>query len=263
MIFSKDYFVSGRYDLWAKVGAPYDREGRVIPNLEPLGCSFTFWNYNLIEYVDGEPQWYDDPSPIRNTEIDWEMPGDFPEGALTTTFPHCPLLSWSNSRLSAWGGQRGGDSQGNVTIHAPLPFKQTAADGTFHQYTFVWYSGRDHPGHGRTPGYIEWYFDTGEELHEDRLVARWEGDSYGFDNIPCRCARLAMSAWFPPFRGGYGPSTCSTESWAGTPNWYKAEFTVKKVRYTPFEEGKKPNRDRWEGGTEHLLKLWDPALSPH
>ena len=255
ILFSKEYFASGRFDLWAKIGPVLDEEGKTVPENPFLGASFAFWTFHFQNYVDGQPKWYDDPSPIRNSEIDWEIPGDHPKGAKAPDFPHCPLISWKNSRFSAWGGQRGGEEGGNVTMHVPLPSEIDVVDGAFHQYTFVWYSGLEKENGMREPGYIEWYLDTGEELNPKNLVARWVGDSYGFDNIPCVGGNIVFSTWFPITKGGYGSQTCLVDGWAGSSDWLKAEFKIKKVRYTPFPPTHKPNRDRWEARSP--LKFWD------
>ncbi len=255
VIFSREYFASGRFDIWAKIGPVYDEKGKTIAENKFQGASFTFWTFHYLSYFDGQPQWYDDPSPIRNSEIDWEMPGDYPRGARAPIFPHCPLISWKNSRFSVWGGQRGGEEGGTVTMHLPLPSEIDVVDGAFHQYTFVWYSGLDTENGIREPGYIEWYLDTGEELNFKNRVAKWVGDEYGFDNIPRVAGNIAFSTWFPIAREGYGLKTCLVDGWAGSSDWLKAEFKIKKVRYTPFFPTHKPNRDRWEAKSP--LKFWN------
>ena len=255
VLFSKKEFGSGRFDMWAQIGPVYNEEDKAVPESLFQGASFTFWTFHFQHYLDGQPQWYDDPSPIRNSEIDWEMPGDYPKGARAPIFPYCPLISWKNSRFSAWGGQRGGEEEGNVTMHVPFPSQIDVRDGAFHQYTFVWHSGFEKENGRRDPGYIEWYFDTGEELNPNNRVAKWVGDDYGFDNIPDVAGNIAFSTWFPITKGGYGPQTCLEDGWAGSSNWLRAEFKIKKVRYTPFSHTHKPNRDRWEAKSP--LKFWD------
>ncbi|MCH9630843.1 MAG: hypothetical protein S4CHLAM37_08490 [Chlamydiia bacterium] len=246
-IMTRDYFASGRYDVFAKIGDVYEEDGSLDPNFKnrgPLGCCFAIWPYSYITYADTHnPRLFDEPNPIRNTEIDIELPGALPKGARN--------FSFNQGRLNTWGGQRGGDG-GNIELHRKVPKNISLLDGKIHQFTIVWHSGTDTEGDERVPGFVKWYVDTGATLNEDNLWAEWRGSSYGFDNIPYRCARLYMGCWFPP--GSYNTSGTWVPGWAGTPSWYSADFYIEKVIYAPLSEKMLdgyplPNRDRYEPET--------------
>ena len=259
-VMTTDYFASGRFDAWIKMGPVYDSSGNEIPAGTPVGCAFAFYPFQFELFSNSQPRWYDEPNPVRNSEIDWEFPSDNPPGNTEPNFPFCPVITYANAHNNTWGGQRGGES-GQIQQHITLPNGVNAADGSFHQYTIVWNSGKDRGGETRTPGYIEWYFDTGEDLDPSKMTARWEGNSYGFDNIPVKAGRIYVGAWFPT-SGPYGADTCEVESWAGTPNWARATFEIQKVSYEPITSGTKPNRDRWEAEFEPNNNIWGADRYP-
>lgn len=245
VIATRDYFASGRYDVWLKVGPVYDAKGNVMPGKRPFGCSFPVWPFGYIYYMDGQPQWYDSPSPIRNSEIDIEIPADAP--AEKSKCP--PDIRWTNGRLNCYGGQRGGISS-NITMHTQMPNDIDIADGAFHKLSIVWDSGSENGGGERTAGSIHWYID-------DQLWGSWAGATYGFDNVPYRCCRFYVGGWFPI--GEYGPPGCKDTGWAGTADWYRAEFTVQKIEYTPPLV--RPSRDSWEPETDPD-QVWNPKFYP-
>jgi len=260
MIASRDFFASGRYDAWVKMGPVYDEQGNILDGEEPIGCAFAIFPFHFINYSDSQPQWYDEIDNVRNTEVDWEFPADVPKGNVDPNPPHCPIINFSGVRCNSWGGQRGG-VVGNIEMHETLPQGVNAADGTFHQYTLVWSSGIENPDGTRTPGYIEWYLDTGDRLRKRRRVARFEGNSYGFDNVPNKACRLELGAWFPS--GGYGPDSCRVDSFAGNADFYRAEFEIEKVSYTPRIPRVRPNRDTYVAETDPNDDFWPPDLYPN
>lgn len=245
MILTREYFASGRYDIWLKIGPVYDEQGMIMHGQKPFGCSFPFFTFGYTSYMDGQPQWYDSPSPIRNSEIDIEIPADVPEDP-----KRCPpAIFWTNGRLNAYGGQRGGIHT-NISMHEKTPDETDLADGAFHQLTIEWNSGEEKEDGTRKPGWIHWYVDG-------KLWGKLEGADYGFDNIPYRCCRIFTGAWFPT--DGYGPSYCQDSGWAGTANWYRAEFIVKKIEYTPLKS--MPTRDAWFPETDPD-QVWNPKFYP-
>lgn len=162
LVATREYFPSGRFDFWIKVGPVLDSAGEVVPNVSPIGAAFACFPFHFNHFVDGEPHWYDEPSSIRNSEIDWEMPADNPPGNTDPNPPFCPIISWENVRCNSWGGQRGGES-GNIEMHNAYPNSINMADGAFHQLTIIWNNGEEKGNSTRNKGYIEWYIDTGDE----------------------------------------------------------------------------------------------------
>jgi hypothetical protein len=221
IVLTDKYYASGKYSAWMKIGKVYTASGAVdqrYKNTGPIGCCFALWPYSYIDYAETAlPQAFDEPNPIRNTEIDIEIPADLPKGAKNYSFSH--------GRLNTWGGQRGGDG-GNIELHRKMPDGINPMDGAWHKYTIEWNSGTETGGGNRTPGFVKWYLD-------DKLWGAWEGASYGFDNIPYRCTRFYLGAWFPA-------------SWAGDANWYRTEFFVKDVTIEPTSA---TSRDEWIGET--------------
>lgn len=254
VIATKSYQASGRYDIYAKIGPVLNEDGAINSNdktIGPIGCCLAFWPLHYIDYNQNyDPKYYDEPNPIRNTEIDIEMPSTLQKNSQTN-------FSFQNGRLNTWGGQRGGDG-GNIELHRQTPNQIIPNDGLFHQYTIVWHSGTDNIDGTRTPGFINWYIDTGENLQESCLWGSWTGDCYGFDNIPFRAARFYLGCWFP--EGSYSPSGQWIPGWAGNPNWYKTNFYIEKITYSPlsakdFPSLPLPNRDRWVPET-NLNYFW-------
>ena len=56
ILFSKKYFASGRFDMWAKIGPVYDEWGQNVLENQFHGASFTFWTFHFQNYVDGQPK---------------------------------------------------------------------------------------------------------------------------------------------------------------------------------------------------------------
>ena len=55
---TRNYYASGRYEVRAKV-------------LRQLGACTAFWSYHYIEYTPSQPEYWQEPNRIRNSEIDW------------------------------------------------------------------------------------------------------------------------------------------------------------------------------------------------
>lgn len=242
IIMTRDYFCSGRYDVWVKIGPVFDKDGEVLEGQHPIGCCFAMWPFSYIQYMDGQPQWYDQPSCVRNSEIDIEMPGNVSKDE---TCP--PPIFWHSGRLNAWGGQRGGIG-GDAQQHLTMPDGINGADGKFHKYTIEWYAGDDIDDGSRIAGWVKWYID-------DKLWGELHGNTYGFDDIPYRCCRFSLGAWFPS--AGYGSEKCRVDGWAGSANWARAQFIVQKIEYTPL----KSNRNRWESESFPNY-IWSPDRYP-
>ena len=79
------------------------------------------------------------------------------------------------------------------------------ADGEYHIYRFDWHTGSD-----TEQPRVEYYFD-GTLLYT------------AYAHIPTNESRFWLGLWFP-------------KSWAGTPDFDTAEFSVDYVRITPFHE---------------------------
>ena len=60
-IATRDYYASGRYEVRARVP-------------QVLGAASAFWTFHYIEYTPNDEGFWEEPSKIRNSEIDWEFP---------------------------------------------------------------------------------------------------------------------------------------------------------------------------------------------
>ena len=182
-IATRDYYASGRYEVRAR-----------IPQV--LGAASAFWTFHYIEYGPNDEGFWEEPSKIRNSEIDWEFPT-----ALQTGSDNDPI-SYDYARVNSWGGKLGGEG-----AHHPGRV-EIINDGEYHTYTIDWHAGGD----GELPRVI-WLID-GEEVY------RHEGNEFGQDNIPYRASRFWLGIWFPAagFQERIDGETISRVGWAGDPN---------------------------------------------
>ena len=209
-IATRDYYASGRYEVRAR-----------IPQV--LGAASAFWTFHYIEYGPNDEGFWEEPSKIRNSEIDWEFPT-----ALQTGSDNDPI-SYDYARVNSWGGKLGGEG-----AHHPGRV-EIINDGEYHTYTIDWHAGGD----GELPRVI-WLID-GEEVY------RHEGNEFGQDNIPYRASRFWLGIWFPAagFKERIDGETVSRVGWAGDPNFDQATLEIDWVRVTPFNEA----NDRYEPET--------------
>jgi hypothetical protein len=209
-IATRDYYASGRYEVRAR-----------IP--ESSGAASAFWTFHYVEHFPSEEEYWEEPSRVRNSEIDWEFPT-----ALQTDASHDPI-SFDNARVNSWGGKLGGEG-----AHHPGRV-EVVNDGEFHTYGIDWHSGGD----GELPRVI-WTLD-GEEVY------RHEGSLFGQDNIPAQASRFWLGIWFPA--AGYKEQIegeyVDRVGWAGDPDFAEATLEIDWVRITPFNEV----NDRWEAET--------------
>ena len=209
-IATRDYYASGRYEVRAR-----------IPQV--LGAASAFWTFHYIEYGPNDEGFWEEPSKIRNSEIDWEFPT-----ALQTGSDNDPI-SYDYARVNSWGGKLGGEG-----AHHPGRV-EIINDGEYHTYTIDWHAGGD----GELPRVI-WLID-GEEVY------RHEGNEFGQDNIPYRASRFWLGIWFPAagFKERIDGETISRVGWAGDPDFDQATLEIDWVRVTPFNEA----NDRYEPET--------------
>ncbi len=209
-IATRDYYASGRYEVRARVP-------------QVLGAASAFWTFHYIEYGPNDEGFWEEPSKIRNSEIDWEFPT-----ALQTGSDDDPI-SYDFARVNSWGGKLGGEG-----AHHPGRV-EIINDGEYHTYTIDWHAGGD----GEVPRVI-WLID-GEEVY------RHEGNEFGQDNIPYRASRFWLGIWFPAagFKERVDGETVSRVGWAGDPNFDQATLEIDWVRVTPFNEV----NDRYEPET--------------
>ena len=209
-IATRDYYASGRYEVRARVP-------------QVLGAASAFWTFHYIEYGQNDEGFWEEPSKIRNSEIDWEFPT-----ALQTGSDDDPI-SYDFARVNSWGGKLGGEG-----AHHPGRV-EIINDGEYHTYTIDWHAGGD----GEVPRVI-WLID-GEEVY------RHEGNDFGQDNIPYRASRFWLGIWFPAagFKERIDGETVSRVGWAGDPDFDQATLEIDWVRVTPFNEA----NDRYEPET--------------
>ena len=267
-IATKDYYASGSYYVCARV-----------PKHE--GVVSAFWPFHYVAYQPNTQEGWNEPNPIRNTEIDWEFP--------TSTLSNDKPVSYNYGRLNNWGGQFGGeggedkervdftqynkyaDKDGIVRGH-PIN------DGKFHQFGIIWKSGTNNVnGTTRRPGSIQWTFDpvcssNPSDIRSPTIVASVTapsttysapGASYGQDNIPYRAARFWIGDWFPGY--GHDPKTGeytykaggqSYWGWGGTPDFDKDSLDIKWVAIYPDTT---QGRDKWEAESAPDAANWSPA----
>lgn len=217
VLMTSNYFGSGKFDVWVKVGALEGGTG------DPLGCVFASWIFNYVSYFGSlSANLLLDASPVRNSEIDIEIPGDCPINVQPENW------SYSVGRLNNWGGQWGGEG-GNATVHWKMPNGITLNDGQYHKLSILLNMGNDLPISAatpnadypvmRTPGFIKWFID------DQPWGLGWTGNTYGFDNIPETACRFVFGPWFPG---------SEKSSWAGVADFDHVTFYIKQAQFTPL-----------------------------
>jgi hypothetical protein len=259
---TKEYFASGVYLVCAR--APKHQ-----------GVVTAFWPFHYLSYKATDKEYWNEPNPIRNTEIDWEFP--------TSNKDNSVPVSYALGRLNSWGGQFGGEG-GNASERVDL-LKYNAGhlineDDEFHQYGIIWFSGHDNPDGTRIPGYVKWTFNRDCEssppqsfsqsfMHSLQVVRNTDGESelsgesYGQDNIPFRAARFWIGAWFPGIADKpYHAGGLTYWGWGGTPDFDEDQLDIKWVAIYPWKTtGLTPtaNRDKWEAETVPDSGNWSPT----
>ena len=209
-IATRDYYASGSYEVHAR-----------IP--EASGAASAFWTFHYVEHFPSEEAYWQEPSRVRNSEIDWEFPTALQNGESNDP------ISFDNARVNSWGGKLGGEG-----AHHPGRV-EVINDGQFHTYGIDWHSGGD----GQLPRVI-WTID-GEEVY------RHEGALFGQDNIPSQASRFWLGIWFPAsgYKEQLDGEYVDRVGWAGDPDFSEATLEIDWVRITPFNEA----NDRWESET--------------
>ena len=232
---TRSYYASGRYEVRARVAPEY-------------GTCTAFWPFHYIDHRMGEAEYWHEPNPRRNTEIDWEFPTDL-AGADTGNF------SFTKARTNSWGGQfggEGGEHKGRKVLTdefgVPLDLAQEALDGNYHTFTIEWRSGEDLGDEAITRtdvGSVRWFLDG-------RLVDELHDVPFGQGNVPYRAARFWLGTWFPA--AGYAGDV----GWTGNPNFDTTAAHIAWVRITPFDE----ERDQWVDETVPNLAWANPSEYP-
>ncbi len=234
-IATRQYHASGRYEVRARIAPEY-------------GTCTAFWPFHYIDHRMGEAEYWHEPNPRRNTEIDWEFPTDL-AGADTGNF------SFTKARTNSWGGQfggEGGEHKGRKILTdedgSPLDLALEALDGRYHTFTIEWRSGSDLGDEAITRtdvGSVRWYIDG-------RLVDELDDLPFGQGNVPYRAARFWLGTWFPA--AGYAGNV----GWTGDPDFDTTAAHIAWVRITPFDE----SRDQWVDETVPNLAWADPTEYP-
>jgi hypothetical protein len=234
-IATREYHASGRYEVRARVAPEY-------------GTCTAFWPFHYIDHRMGEAEYWHEPNPRRNTEIDWEFPTDL-AGSDTGNF------SFTKARTNSWGGQfggEGGEHKGRIVLSdetgSPLDLAAEALDGKYHTFTIEWRSGADVGDEtiGRsTVGSVRWLIDG-------QLVDELNDVEFGQGNVPYRAARFWLGTWFPS--AGYAGDV----GWTGNPNFDTTAAHIAWVRITPFDEA----RDEWVDETVPNLAWVEPDSYP-
>ena len=232
---TREYFASGKYEVRARIAPEF-------------GVCTAFWPFHYIDHRMGEAEYWHEPNPRRNTEIDWEFPTDL-AGADTGNF------SFNNARTNSWGGQfggEGGEHKGRKVLTdengEPLNLAKEAMDGRYHTFTIEWRSGEDLGDQAITRsdvGTVRWLIDG-------RLVDELLDVDFAQGNVPYRAARFWLGTWFPA--AGYAGNV----GWTGDPNFDTSAAHIAWVRITPFMEP----RDIWTDETVPNLAWATPQEYP-
>jgi hypothetical protein len=228
-IATREYYASGRYTVRAKV-AP------------ALGAVTAFWPFHYIDHHPAEVEYWYEPNPRRNTEIDWEFPTDLTgtgEDQAAQYGLDPTEIAFTNARTNAWGGQfggEGGEHKGRIVLRDAddqvVDLAEEYVAGRYHDYTIEWHSGElidGDEGDARDEvGCIRWYFD-------DVLVDELLDEEYGQGNVPFRGARFWLGIWFAA--AGYGDEV----GWGGSPDFDTTATYIASVSIEPFNEP----RDAW------------------
>lgn len=202
-IVSNPYYDSATYLMCVRF--PYDSDATTAditsarddgynwPHKNDTGGVSAFWPYNYVDLQPGQPDYDNQPTKIRNYEVDWEIPGYNQDN----NGPWWPV-SYNFARLNSWGsqwgevdnmtGRPGNPTPGNNHSLSSLNVYPTTYnskqfniahpldDGKFHQVAIVINSGgipdqdtglkqggyNYDPSNGGKPhprGYIAWYFN--------------------------------------------------------------------------------------------------------
>jgi hypothetical protein len=228
-IATREYFASGRYTVRARV-APAS------------GAVTAFWPFHYIDHQTAEVEYWHEPNPRRNTEIDWEFPTDLSgtgEDQAAAYGLDPSAIAFTNARTNAWGGQfggEGGEHKGRIVLRDAsdqvIDLTDEYAAGRYHDYTIEWHGGSlidGNAGDARDDvGCVRWYFD-------DILVDELFDEVYGQGNVPFRGARFWLGIWFAA--SGYGDEV----GWGGSPDFDTTATYIASVTIEPFNEP----RDTW------------------
>ena len=245
-ISTREYFASGRYTVRARV-AP------------ALGAVTAFWPFHYIDHQTAEVEYWHEPNPRRNTEIDWEFPTDLSgtgESQAAEYGLDPSAIAFTNARTNAWGGQfggEGGEHKGRIVLrdasNQVIDLTDEYAAGRYHDYTIEWHSGSlidGDAGDARDDvGCVRWYFD-------DVLVDELLDETYGQGNVPFRGARFWLGIWFAA--SGYGDEV----GWGGSPDFDTTATYIASVTIEPFNEP----RDTWVRETVPNLAWGTPDEYP-
>ena len=208
---TREYYASGEYAVCAKL--PPD-----------IGVASAFWLFHYLELSPDDPDFISGKSPIRNSEIDWELP----------THPDINTpISYRYAKTNAWGGKKPGEDDYFTAIVDLAPFNQgkdPAQDEHYHLYEIRWRSGNTLPNRKVQPGSIEWLFAS-DCNQPAQLVKHLSGKTGTKDDIPYRAARFWIGLWFPvsktPYENKY-------TGWAGTPHFKETQLLIRWVRIAPY-----------------------------
>ncbi|MCU0440840.1 MAG: carbohydrate binding domain-containing protein [Bacteroidia bacterium] len=180
-IATKDYFASGRYDVFAK--------------LTP-GMINAFWTFHYIEDVNFQG------GAIKNTEIDFEFPASPPGNPSEIPFYTGNKHIIDDMNLNTWGGLCNGEG-----YHSSLRHSTPGTDLSqgFHLYTIDWHTG----GNGIPPS-LNWYVDN--------VLVKQELDS---THVGFRAARFWLGVWYASdiWMNGGDPSVMQYDDKALEVSW--------------------------------------------
>jgi hypothetical protein len=184
-IVSNAYYASGIYVHCVQL--PYDKYHPYNPKATPeealqysnhnTGDVSAFWPYLYQDLPQGAPGVNNEGGTIRNSELDWEIPGAL-EGSETD--PSQPggafygVVSYNNARLNVWGGQWSGTGNnftgrppqvGNTGSFQDLNNGDALNNGKFVQISYVIDGGGARPTstsatQTHTAGEVAWYFNN-------------------------------------------------------------------------------------------------------
>ncbi|MDF1761065.1 MAG: hypothetical protein P1U40_11055 [Coxiellaceae bacterium] len=188
-IVSSPYYASGIFVHCVRL--PYSDLNPPVAESNPLiysrhntGAVSAFWPYFYQDLPQGAPGANNEGGTIRNSELDWEIPGAYEGDAKDINKPGSANFGnagYDNARLNVWGGQWSGISN-NFSGRPPQPTLPASPasetylpgsfralnngsplnNGQFVQISYVIDGGgtRNSSGSGeRTPGQVAWYFN--------------------------------------------------------------------------------------------------------
>ena len=175
-ITSRNYYATGVYVQCVKF--PTDPLATTDGGHHNTGAVTAFWPFSWKSLQPGQPGFNEQGNPIRNAELDIEIPGsdlygdgkaDDPAGTpVQGTMANVPI-SYRQERDNSWGAQWAGEG-GNMTSRPPyqgpgslyaLNHNAPLDDGKFHQLAFIIYGGGKTQADGtRAPGFDAWYFNS-------------------------------------------------------------------------------------------------------